>query len=451
MYLTYHVFVLNDQQYQNTEKLLIREFYTNSIRNDKLFPGGQKIMDSHLIPNLYLLDSLDSHDSVKFGLFRDSLIAKMVHELKAKNTMDTVFSKIKGQYGLGDMWGYALILNRIRLVFNDGRRVSFYPALRNSSDGLEKYCAETIGRIGGTLNRIRPQNSIIELSITSPQDYSYEVHFTLHADRSDRDIAVLKLISPVVIFGVVCVMAIFVVYLLTFKNWTRQEKLNEMKSDFVNSITHEFHTPISTILVASRTLNNQFNKKGSTLELSLIDVIERQTTRLQRLFSQVLDITSMSGDKLERERVELNSLLKQIIQDYCIKLSDSDTKVGFIGTTEVYVDLNPFFFTTMIDNLLDNGLKHNLKNVKTIQVALTIVNEEVKISLRDNGEGFPNKEASRIFDKFYRSKRTSTGGLGLGLYYVKQCVLVHGWTVNVESEQNRGSNFVVSIPNSKSK
>lgn len=443
IHLSYNTFALYDQQYQNTEKLLIKQAYTRSITNDKLFPGGEKIIDSYIMSNIFDMDSLHLYDCVKLERTRDSLFSKMIVELRDKNTMDSLFIKIKEEYELGVEWEYALVLNHIEINFSNNRRFVFYSSdqdnKENSNHNLPNY---STARIGGKLTHIRPQNLVSELTVSSPKDYTYEARFSLFADRSDRKIIILKHILPIVLFGLICIVAVVIVYILTYKNWRRQKRLTEMKSDFINSITHEFHTPISTILVATKTLKNTETK---TITQSLTDVIERQTVRVQSLFSQVLDITSMSGEKLQRENVELNTLLSEIIHDYKLKIKEKNIDLQFNRSNDVHIDLNPFFFTTMVSNLLDNAIKHNKKVLKNVTVSINDLDKNIKITFSDNGEGISNKETIHIFEKFYRSKDSNVSGLGLGLYYVKQCVLVHGWTMHVESRKGVGSYFILSI------
>lgn len=433
VYLTYNTFILNDQHYQNAEKLLIKEYYHKSIRNDKLYPGGQRILDAHLNPNISALDSLQTADSESLRPLLDSLLQVLIDDLRENNTMDTVFDNITTLYELGEKWGYALMLKRITIIGSNGQKINLYT---HTTDGI---------RIGGNLHTTKPANLTTDLTVSSTEDYSYEINFMLYAGRSDSVWMIFKLVAPLFLFGLGCIAVIIVIYFLTYKNWIRQKRLAEMKSDFVNSITHEFHTPISTILIANKTLqkNPQINSHPVTNSIS--KVIERQSIRLQKLFSQVLDITAMGGYQLEKEVVDLRHLLNNIITDYRLNIQNHRITIEFYpNRVNLEIELNPFFFTTMIVNLLENAMKHNLKDYKIIEVALSDKGKNVEISISDNGEGIMNKEIANIFKKFHRSSQSK--GLGLGLYYVKQCVNSHGWSIDLLSEEHVGSRFILSIP-----
>lgn len=441
VYLTYNTFVLNDQHYQNTEKLLIKEYYHKSIRNDKLYPGGQEIMDAHLNPHIHLLDSLQEQNSQDLQQLLNSLFHLLIDDLRKKNTMDTVFNNITRLYELGEKWEYALTINGITINGKDGQKIILYKEDKESHKLTNRI------RIGGNLQKIKPTNLITDLTVSSSNDYSYDVNFALYADRSDRAWMIFKLVAPLFLFGLGCIAAIIVVYFLTYKNWLRQKKLAEMKSDFVNSITHEFHTPISTILVANKTLQNNPQINNHPTINSISNVIERQSIRLQRLFSQVLDITAMGGYTLEKERVHLRQLLNNIITDYKLTVKDEQVNITFHhNNISSEIELNPFFFTTMLVNLLENAVKHNLKEYKTIEVELVDKGKNLEIIISDNGEGIIDKEIANIFKKFHRSSQSKTEGLGLGLYYVKQCINSHGWSMDLVSEEYVGSRFILSIP-----
>lgn len=443
-YLSYNTFVLHDQQHQNVEKLLIKRHYTEAIRNDKLFPGGQAVMDSHLLPNLPLLDSLQMQDTLRFEEVRDSLLNRLVADLKGSKQMDSLFTSIRQSYQLDTNWNYALVLKRIVVTLVDEEKITLLDPTQYDTDSQ-------IGvRLTGQLKTLRPQNMVTEITVSTPTNYSYEVSFGLYADRSDRKLITLKLVAPFYLLGLVFIVIIVVIYFLTYKSWAKQKRLSDMKSDFVNSITHEFHTPISTILVATKTLTNKLKEPTATTlhsdTLPLTKVIERQALRLQHLFSQVLHITAIESRELHKEEIELSHFLQEIIQDYRLKTANKNVDITYNPSTPYSVLLNPFLVTTMVINLLDNAIKHNTKPMKKVRIELVEVGRDLQLIISDNGEGIAEQEISHIFDKFYRHSGASTNGLGLGLYYVQQCIHSHQWKINVTTTVSAGSQFIITIP-----
>lgn len=446
-YLSYNTFVLHDQQHQNAEKLLIKQHYTEAIRNDKLFPGGQAIMDSHLLPNLRLLDSLHLNNPMRFVAVRDSILDVLLTDLQSSTRMDSLFRTIRESYQLDTNWNYALVLKRIGATFADEKKALLFDPTESGTKSNDNQ----IGfRLAGELTSMQPQNMVTELTVSSAADYSYEVSFGLYADRSDRQLITLKLVAPFYLLGLVFITAIVVIYFLTYKSWAKQKRLSEMKSDFVNRITHEFHTPISTILVATKTLTNKLDEPAVAKlhpdTVPLTKVIERQALRLQHLFSQVLDITAMNSPELQKEEIELSIFLQEIIQDYRLKVADKGVTITYDRSISYSVKLNPFLVTTMVVNLLDNAVKHNAKPIKTVHVELLDAGKDLQLIISDNGEGIADKEILLIFDKFYRHRGTSTNGLGLGLYYVQQCIHTHRWKITVSSAVSVGSQFIITMP-----
>ena len=448
VYLTYNTFILNDQQYQNTEKLLIKEFCSNAIRQDKLYPGGQKIFDAQINPRLALLDSLEKNNKQELQDTVSTLLHNLERDLRANNTMDSVFEQIKTNFQLGDDWEYALLVNRVRVNLARDRRVDIYNPEPIAAGDQRTIPGMRGLRIGGDLKEVRKQNVVSEINVSSTEDFSYQVSFALFADRKNRTSALLQLIAPVFLLGIFAIVTIILIYLATYRNWIRQKRLADMKSDFINSITHEFNTPIATILVANKTLKSQQVIQENKPISALTDVIQRQSIRLQRLFAQVLDITSMSGYALQKESANIGELIQEMVEDYRLKTSESIVEIEFSDLTnqQATATMNPFFFTTMISNLMENAIKHNHKTSKSIKIGLGENGNYWRIRLSDNGQGIADKELKLVFQKFYRSASNTQSGLGLGLYYVRQCVIAHGWTIEAESLLEVGSTFIIDIP-----
>src|SRR5690606_27361440 len=213
---------------------------------------------------------------------------------------------------------------------------------------------------------------------------------------------------------------------------------------------HEFNTPLSTIIVANKNMQNDSILANAENIKPLTKIIERQSLRLQKLFDQVMDITTMDDATLQKESYELNQLLNEIITDYNVKLSVQNATVTLhtVGRP-LHVELNKFFFTTMLLNLFDNDIKYNHSERKQVNVHTALSDNTIKLAVSDNGTGIPDKEKEHVFEKFYRFQQQGAqhiSGLGLGLYYTYQCIKSHGWALSVESKEHVGSQFTIYIP-----
>lgn len=449
-YLTYNTFKLEDEQYQAVEKTLINERYTQRIRNDKLFPGGVHIIDRYLMTNIRALESAYRLDRNVFEREKNRVLDSMLHALRAGNTMDILFAEIKTEYKLEEDLEYLLTINAIQLVFENMHLVSVYQA-NQPVPFLPDSLKTAIGiHIGGALKTPLPQNQIASITVSNAEDYNYWMTFSLHADHRNRTWRVMKLMMPTFLLALFAIGCVVSIYYVTYRNWLRQKKLAEMKSDFVNGITHEFNTPLSTIIVANKNMQNSKIHANAENIRPLTKIIERQSLRLQKLFDQLMDITTMDNSTLQKEPYELNQLLHEIVTDYNVKLSLQNTAVALRTTRQpLAVELNKFFFTTMLLNLFDNAVKYNHHDHKRITVDTALDDSTVTLRISDNGTGIPNREIEHIFEKFYRFQKQGTRhvpGLGLGLYYTYQCIKSHGWTLSVASKEAAGSQFTILIP-----
>ncbi|SEK71310.1 sensor histidine kinase [Parapedobacter koreensis] len=449
-YLTYNAFKLRDEQYQAAEKTLINNRYTQRIRNDKVFPGGVAIIDPYLMGNMYTMEVLYDQDRVAFEHYKNRILDSMFHALRETNTMDRLFAQIKAEYTLNEDLQYLLTINSIQLVFKNLRVVTIYQADESYPFIPDSLKTRYGVYIGGKLGKPRPQNQIAGITVSSPTDYNYWMTFSLYADHSNRTWHIVKLMMPTFLLALFAIGCVVSIYYITFRNWIRQKKLAEMKSDFVNSITHEFNTPLSTIIVANKNMQNDKILADPNNIKPLTKIIERQSLRLQKLFEQVMDITTMDNSSLQKEAYELNQLLYEIITDYNVKASVQHIAIELNEVKQPFVvELNRFFFTTMLFNLFDNAIKYNHNDHKRITVTIEIADAAIHLQIADNGIGIPDQEIEHIFEKFYRIQKQGTqhiAGLGLGLYYTYQCIKSHGWTLSVTSEEMKGSQFTINIP-----
>ena len=304
--------------------------------------------------------------------------------------------------------------------------------------------------IDGKLKIPNKQNLVSSLNVSSTDKYSYQMAFSLYVDSPDRYLTILRLMMPTFALSFFSILGVVLIYYYTFKNWLKQKKLAEMKSDFVNSITHEFNTPLATIMIANKNLQKEkiIAKKENFQPLT--NIIERQSLRLQTLFSRVLDLTVMSESTLDRKEYYLNDLLEEICEDYRLKLSESNIEIEFRKETENRkVFLDKFWFTTMLINIFENAIKYNKSEVKKITVANLKGKKNVEIHISDNGMGMSPQTIQHIFEKFYQripnQLEGEGGGLGLGLFYARQCVKAHGWQIDVQSNVDTGSEFIIIL------
>jgi len=251
---------------------------------------------------------------------------------------------------------------------------------------------------------------------------------------------------------------LFIIIILSFYfsiyTINKQKKLSVMKNDFINNMTHEFKTPISTISLACEALKDDDIKKTERLYDNYIGVIDIENKRLSSMAEQILQTAIMDKGQLKLNQTELD--VHELIQRAIVsKNIEVHNKHGHVKSRMLAENHNvvgdKIHLTNVIINLLDNAIKYNISNPEIIINTIN-QNGSVLIRVKDNGIGINNSDQKRIFEKLYR---VSTGnlhnfkGFGLGLSYVKAIVELHEGEISVESEPGKGSIFTIKLPINK--
>ncbi|MFT4015651.1 MAG: HAMP domain-containing sensor histidine kinase [Agriterribacter sp.] len=450
VFLIFNTYQLENERYRFAEKSSINEYYSKIITNDKLFPGGQRIIDTLLNRNIPRLEELYKHDRASFETEKQKVCDSIFAVLREHETLETILANYKRQKKIADSLEYALVIESLDLSLENGNYISLYNKKQKYNLIHAEYQHPEGIRIGGNLKTVNMQNRTTGLSVSIPIPRTYKIVFALYVDTHNRVHEVFSKMMPVLTLSLISLLIIVAMFYITFRNWIRQKHLSEMKTDFINSITHEFNTPITAITVANRSLQNDkiIGKKENIHALS--GIIQRQAGRLQKLVGQVLDLTTLNDLTLQKEQYSLHNLLDEILLDYRLNLVDKEVKLNLYKEAQNdTVILDRFYFTTMLLNIMDNGIKYNDNQIKEITVSTTSTKKYIQITIRDNGVGMTEETKKNIFKKFYRSKIGDVeeiSGLGLGLYYVKQSADAHGWDLFVKSNPGEGSAFIITIP-----
>lgn len=451
-FLVYNTYKLKDEHFFSVEKSVINESYSRSIRNDKVYPGGQQIIDSYLNNDMAMLEHLYDADTTKFAIVKQKICDSIFNELRRRSNMDSLFQVIVKNDKLKHNLKYLLTIEALSITFSNNHYIPLYQKGVNYPLINSEILVPAGVKIDGSLEMPSKQNQVTFLNVSSPADHSYQITFALYVDSNNRYLSIFFLMMPTFALSLFSVLAVVFIYFFTFKNWLKQKKLAEMKSDFANSITHEFHTPLATIMIANKNLQNAKVLERKENIQPLTSIIDRQSQRLQTLFSRVLDVTVMNESTLQKKVYHLNDLLDEILLDYRLQLSDKNIEIDFFkGTENPDVKLDRFWFTTMLFNIFENAIKYNDSDVKTIEVRTSINKRNIEIHITDNGVGMSPKTVGLIFEKFYRDHAINksdspANGLGLGLFYTKQCIKAHGWQIEVISKERKGSEFIIFMP-----
>lgn len=232
---------------------------------------------------------------------------------------------------------------------------------------------------------------------------------------------------------------------------SRQKKLSEMRTDFMNNMTHELKTPVSTISLASQMLNDESITKSPRMIAQLSKTISEETKRLMQQIEKVLQMSIFEKESsaLKLEEMDINDLILGIASVFSIKVEKTGGEIQTeLDADEAVACVDEVHFTNIIYNLLDNAVKYS-NGPLILRVKTWNERSRLLISIEDNGIGIKKNNLKRIFDKFYRVPTGSVHnvkGFGLGLAYVKKVVEDHKGRIWVESEYEKGTKFIMSIP-----
>ena len=262
----------------------------------------------------------------------------------------------------------------------------------------------------------------------------------------------VRFMIPSVVFTfVLLVTFIFTIYIIF-----RQKKLTEIKNDFINNMTHEFKTPISTISLAAQMLQDPAVGKSPAMFKHISGVINDETKRLRFQVEKVLQMSMFERQKavLKRKELNANDLITSVVKTFTIKVEKNNGSITSDLKSECpWIFVDEMHFTNVIFNLLDNAVKYKKPEGElNLHVRTWDESGKLYISIEDNGIGIKKENLKKIFDKFYRvhtGNLHDVKGFGLGLAYVKKIIQDHKGIIRAESELNVGTKFIIVLPTLK--
>jgi len=231
----------------------------------------------------------------------------------------------------------------------------------------------------------------------------------------------------------------------------KQKRLSEMKNDFVNNMTHELKTPISTISLASQMLND---KSIPEKQKNLSQISRSIQTESKQLGFQVERVLQMAifdhGElKLKLEEINVHDLIETLAQNFLLQIDKRSGQLEYLpNADDPVIRGDNMHITNVVSNLMENAMKYT-KQTPLISIATSNEAGNIVISVSDNGIGISKEDQKRIFDKFYRvptGNIHNVKGFGLGLSYVKLIVEQHHGSIKIKSEANKGSRFDIQLP-----
>ena len=240
-------------------------------------------------------------------------------------------------------------------------------------------------------------------------------------------------------------------FFITIRTLLKQKKLSEIKSDFINNMTHEFKTPLATISLAVDALKNDKVKGNEEKTSYFTNIIKEENKRMNKQVETILQAALLDKQEvqLNLKKLHAHDLITGALNNIALQVEEKQGKLEVHFDTENDLILaDDVHFTNLINNLLDNAVKYAKDNLE-IKLTTTTTGNQLKIKIEDNGIGMNKETVNRIFEKFYRAHTGNVHnvkGFGLGLSYVKTMVDAHHGTIKAESVLGKGSVFMVSMP-----
>lgn len=253
--------------------------------------------------------------------------------------------------------------------------------------------------------------------------------------------------------SIIFIIILLVTFIFTIYISFRQKKLSEMKNDFVNNMTHELKTPVSSISLAVQMLLDPHVPKSEKMTNHLSTIISDETKRLRMLIDVVLQTSIFEGRNIRfnAKNIMANKMINDVANTFSIKArkEGGSLETDFQAIEdEIYAD--EMHFTNVLFNIMDNAYKYRRQDVD-FQLKVSTWNEtdNLCIAIKDNGIGIKHDDLKKIFEKFYRvhtGNRHDVKGFGLGLAYVKSIIDLHHGTIYAESEYGKGTTFIIKLP-----
>ncbi|REC57154.1 sensor histidine kinase [Chryseobacterium piscium] len=292
-----------------------------------------------------------------------------------------------------------------------------------------------------TSHQEEPNEKVIQFPKHKNLTYYFSIRFP---DKTTYLISSLRF-WYLLTFALIIILLVYVYSIYTI---IQQKKFSELQRDFINNMTHEFKTPLSSILLASEALNKQEVVQENSKLKTYTSIIINQSYKLNNHIEKILNIAKndASGLSLKPQKIILKPFIEEIAET--IKQKNENISIQINIENDISILADEFHFTNIVYNLLDNSIKY-CETKPEILISSVKDSKGLYLKFKDNGMGIPAKNINHIFDKFYRVPTNNSeeiNGFGLGLFYVKKIVQQHNWKISVENNVDKGITINLFFP-----
>lgn len=435
----------------------------NKVTNETVIYSNNIIAEDYNI-NLSFFDK--KKDSVRKA---QSFTAKRKTEIYSGNRIDNsaiqkttapdITIQKSGNMDMLDKVQFDMFLKDIAETKPLKDRISKERLLKLLGDELKQYEVKTHFEFGvysdGLATKIKSDNFQFDKNSTFQTpifaDNEGKAKFQLLVSFPDKKKFLFTDLIGITILSITFTLIIIIAYASALNQLIKQRQISEIKTDFINNMTHEFKTPIATINLALDAIRNPKVIEDTEKVFRYLQMIRDENKRMHAQVENVLRISKLEKKELEinKEPMSVQEIVEDAVEHVNLIIEDRD---GVINThfdaTRTTTLVNDVHFTNVIVNILDNAIKYS-PEAPIIDVYTENVKDFILIKIKDQGQGMSKVAQKRVFEKFYREHtgdRHDVKGHGLGLAYVKRIVDDHNGQIFVESEKGKGSTFIIKLP-----
>ena len=357
---------------------------------------------------------------------------------------------------ISDRYTAAEIKNKLRKAFDkeglDNVRFEF--AITSNADNfeLEMQSEQFQQESFDTTHFRRRVIPIIPVNATDLESVMANEHLFILIP--DFKLQVWHSLGWMIVFSALFTAIIIAAFFITVKTLLNQKKMSEIKSDFINNMTHEFKTPLATISLAVDALRNDKVYSDKTKWQYFNNIIKEENKRMNKHVETILQAALMEKQefKLNFTTLHVHEIIQNVTKNFQLQLQDKKSKIEYLlNAGNDVIEADEIHFSNVISNLIDNAIKYSKENL-TIKIITHSTDKYIVLQIQDNGIGMSKETVKRIFEKFYRAHTGNlhnVKGFGLGMSYVKSVIDEHKGKIKVESVLGKGSTFTIEVPHIK--
>lgn len=445
----------------DTDFLEFGYYQRNSQTNETIIYSNSIITDDFSISPSFFDTNYDSLQVKSFSSKRKTEVySKGIdkNDLQHKTIPDLKIEK-SGKLDILKKLQYEISYNDIALTYPIQRRISVDKLNELLSKELKEYGVETPFEFGIYSNGFATKVRSEQFKFDKDNTYSVPIFtdnegvskYQLMLSFPEKKKFLFSNLIGITLLSLVFTLIIIIAYTSALNQLIKQRQISEIKTDFINNMTHEFKTPIATINLALDAIKNPKVIDDSEKVKRYLQMIRDENKRMHAQVENVLRISKLEKKELEinKEALDINEIITDAIEHISLIVENRE------GAIETHFDakrtnvlLNDVHFTNVFVNILDNAIKYSPDKPK-ISIHTENIKDFIIIKIKDHGAGMSKVAQKRIFEKFYREHTGdihNVKGHGLGLAYVKRIVEEHNGEIFVDSEKGKGSTFSIKIP-----